>query len=252
MRGTDSALWHKWWNNGWSGWESLGGTLRSDPAAVSWGRKPRRRLCPRDRQRAVAQVVGRRLERLGAARWAPDVGAGGWRSWGAEAARRDCPGHRQRAVAQVVWRGLVRLGVVGRRLDSGRRCAPGAPGRMDVFARGTDNALWHKWLRRGVEWLGVLRRDDHFRSRGVSWSPERIDVFARSTDNALWHKWYDRGWTGWESVGGYAARVGTRFPGGRDRFDIFVHGAASRCGTSGLPDGRSLSMLVREMLTPNM
>jgi hypothetical protein len=34
--GADSALWHKWFQNGWSGWESLGGTLISAPAASSW------------------------------------------------------------------------------------------------------------------------------------------------------------------------------------------------------------------------
>jgi peptidoglycan hydrolase-like protein with peptidoglycan-binding domain len=37
VRGTDNALWHKWFSGGWSGWESLGGVLTSDPAAVSWG-----------------------------------------------------------------------------------------------------------------------------------------------------------------------------------------------------------------------
>ena len=26
-RGTDSALWHKWYESGWSEWEALGGTL---------------------------------------------------------------------------------------------------------------------------------------------------------------------------------------------------------------------------------
>ena len=30
-------MWHKWYENGWSGWESLGGVLVSAPAAVSWG-----------------------------------------------------------------------------------------------------------------------------------------------------------------------------------------------------------------------
>jgi hypothetical protein len=34
--GTDSALWHLWHDNGWGSWESLGGTLISAPAAVSW------------------------------------------------------------------------------------------------------------------------------------------------------------------------------------------------------------------------
>lgn len=37
VRGTDSAMWHKWYNNGWSGWEGLGGFLTSSPCAVSWG-----------------------------------------------------------------------------------------------------------------------------------------------------------------------------------------------------------------------
>jgi peptidoglycan hydrolase-like protein with peptidoglycan-binding domain len=38
VRGTDNALWHKWWNgSSWSGWESLGGVLTSAPGAVSWG-----------------------------------------------------------------------------------------------------------------------------------------------------------------------------------------------------------------------
>jgi len=36
VRGTDNALWHKWYNGSWSGWESLGGTLNSGPGAVPW------------------------------------------------------------------------------------------------------------------------------------------------------------------------------------------------------------------------
>ena len=30
-------MWHKWYENGWSGWESLGGILTSAPSAVSHG-----------------------------------------------------------------------------------------------------------------------------------------------------------------------------------------------------------------------
>ena len=29
VRGTNSALWHKWYQGGWSGWENLGGVLTS-------------------------------------------------------------------------------------------------------------------------------------------------------------------------------------------------------------------------------
>jgi len=37
VRGTDNALYHKWYDGRWSDWESLGGVLTSDPSAVSWG-----------------------------------------------------------------------------------------------------------------------------------------------------------------------------------------------------------------------
>ena len=38
VRGTDNALWHKWWNgSSWNGWESLGGVITSAPTAASWG-----------------------------------------------------------------------------------------------------------------------------------------------------------------------------------------------------------------------
>ena len=40
-RGTDKALWHKWWDgtksSDWYDWESLGGELTSEPVAVSLG-----------------------------------------------------------------------------------------------------------------------------------------------------------------------------------------------------------------------
>lgn len=35
--GTDFALWHKYYNGKWSGWESLGGTCTEKPTVVSWG-----------------------------------------------------------------------------------------------------------------------------------------------------------------------------------------------------------------------
>ncbi|HEY9657781.1 MAG TPA: hypothetical protein V6C65_04895, partial [Allocoleopsis sp.] len=37
VKGNDNALWHKWWNNGWFGWENLGGDFSSSPNAISWG-----------------------------------------------------------------------------------------------------------------------------------------------------------------------------------------------------------------------
>ena len=38
VRGTNDAMWHRFWGGaGWSGWESLGGTLSASPTASSWG-----------------------------------------------------------------------------------------------------------------------------------------------------------------------------------------------------------------------
>ena len=34
--GDDNSLRHLWYEKGWYPWESLGGTLTSAPAAVSW------------------------------------------------------------------------------------------------------------------------------------------------------------------------------------------------------------------------
>src|ERR1700680_4012568 len=32
-KGTDNALWHKWYDGSWHNWESLGGTIDDNPAA---------------------------------------------------------------------------------------------------------------------------------------------------------------------------------------------------------------------------
>jgi hypothetical protein len=37
-RGTDSAVWHRWWDGSqWLGWENLGGIAQGSPAICSWG-----------------------------------------------------------------------------------------------------------------------------------------------------------------------------------------------------------------------
>jgi hypothetical protein len=41
-KGTDSHLWHKYWNgSSWVGWEDLGGYVAAEPGAVSWATNPR-------------------------------------------------------------------------------------------------------------------------------------------------------------------------------------------------------------------
>ena len=60
--------------------------------------------------------------------------------------------------------------------------------RLDVFVRGTDNALYHKYWngRQWIDWEnlgGVLTSAP----AAVSWGPNRIDVFARGQNQNLIH-----------------------------------------------------------------
>ena len=77
-----------------------------------------------------------------------------------------------------------------------------------VFARGTDNAIWHNWQARpDGNWSG-------WASLGGEWTsdpdaalnaPGGLVVFARGIDNAIWHCWQaqpDGDWSGWASLGG--------------------------------------------------
>jgi len=83
-----------------------------------------------------------------------------------------------------------------------------ADGRMEVFVRGTDNAVWHKWqVARNGSWSGWASEGGVITSNiGLGRNADgRLEVFARGTDGALWHKWQtapSNGWSGWASLGG--------------------------------------------------
>jgi hypothetical protein len=131
------------------------------------------------------------------------------------------------------WSGWENLGGI---LNSGPAVSSWRPGRLDVFALGTDDKLRHKWYVRGKGWLprglwenlGAPPGDTLSGDPGVvSWGKGRIDVFARaSSDNALWHRWYVRGqgWSDWEKLGGTlnsGPAVSSWKPG---RLDVFALG----------------------------
>jgi hypothetical protein len=96
---------------------------------------------------------------------------------------------------------------------------------LDIFVRGTDNALWHKWYQNG--WSGWESLGGILTSgpAAVSWGNNRIDVFVRGTDSALWHKWWQNGWSGWESLGGILTSDPAVCSWAAGRLDIFVRGA---------------------------
>jgi IPT/TIG domain-containing protein len=113
---------------------------------------------------------------------------------------------------------------LGGGLSSAPAAASWSPGRLDVFARGGDNGLWHKWYSGGwSDWEplgGVLSSGPGV----VSWAPGRLDVLVQGLDGALWHKWYSAGWSGWESLGGVLTSSPTAASWSAGRLDVFVRG----------------------------
>ena len=110
-------------------------------------------------------------------------------------------------------------------LTSGPDASSSGAGRLDVFVRGTDNALWHRSEDDGAwsawESLGGVLTSD---PAAVSGAAGRLDVFVRGIDNALWHKSYDGGWSGWESLGGVLTTGPDVASWGAGRLDVFVRG----------------------------
>jgi Astacin (Peptidase family M12A)/Repeat of unknown function (DUF346) len=77
---------------------------------------------------------------------------------------------------------------------------------LDVFVRGTDNALYHRWTENGQQWSnweglgGVITSNPAAVGRG-----HRVDAFARGIDGTLWSIYYAGGWSNWYSLGGSLA-----------------------------------------------
>jgi hypothetical protein len=111
--------------------------------------------------------------------------------------------------------------------------ASNADGRLEVFFRGSDNALWHIWQTGGLNppWSGGERLG----TLALSGNPAvarnrdgRLEVFVRGPDNALWHIWQTGGtnpaWSGWESLGGAILGDPAVAVNADGRMEVFVRG----------------------------
>ncbi|MEU7480298.1 carbohydrate-binding protein [Lentzea sp. NPDC042327] len=109
------------------------------------------------------------------------------------------------------------------------------PGRLDVFAVGTDYALrhrvyengrWHDWESLG----GYLTTSPS----AVAWGPGRIDVVAGDAAGGVQRLVYDGVWRPWETLDTgtyrYGAAISSRGPG---RLDLFTVGRGG-AGDTGL------------------
>ena len=248
VRGTDGAVWHKYWNGSqWGpsqpGWESLGGKIKEYPAIVSWG-SDRLDIFARGLDNAIFHKY------WNGSQWGPsDVG---WEALG---------GTMDAAPVAVSW-GRNRLDIFVRGADgsvyhkywNGSRWGPSdhgweslggritglpaavswGPNRIDLFARGLDGAVYHKYWN-GSQWgptpydwesLGGKITDS---PAAASWGPNRLDVFARGTDGAVYHKYWNGSVWGpsaaeWDALGGAILGSPTAVSWAKDRLDVFVKG----------------------------
>jgi hypothetical protein len=113
-------------------------------------------------------------------------------------------------------------------------------GKVEVFGRGTDGALyqrswsgqvWSGWVRVGGSILGS--------PAATSWPSGRIDVFARGRDNALWQiSQVDGQWGDWVNLGGLLASNPAVTSWGEGRIDVFMRGADGALWRRWFDDGK--------------
>jgi len=228
-RGTDSAMYHRWWDGStWNGWESLGGDCQSGPAICSWGSG-----------RLDTFVVGTDHQLYH--KWFE----GGWSNWEAlggmlssDPAAVSWGPNRIDVFARGMdsamwhlwwdgsnWGGWESLGGV---LDSAPAAASWAANRLDTFVKGTDSQLYHQWWA-GAGWSGWENLGGYVGGDpgAVSWGPNRIDVFYPGSTFTMMHKWWDNAWSGEESLGGtLSSGVGVS-SWASGRLDCFVEGTDS-------------------------
>ena len=144
-RGTDLALYHKWSINGkWSGWENLGGVLKSDPTVIS-ERPNHLEVFVKGLDKAVwhkqwDQGRWSNWESLGG-QWISNPAVVSWDSDRADVFVRGTDNNMwHKWCIRGGWSDWQNLGGV---LTSAPTVISQRPNQILVFIKGTDNALWH-------------------------------------------------------------------------------------------------------------
>jgi subtilisin family serine protease len=121
---------------------------------------------------------------------------------------------------------------VGRLLNAEaavRQASTGSVGRIEVFARGTDKALWHVWQTAPNNgwsgwgsmggWVDIIKSARN--------QDGRLEMFVRGSDKALWHIWQtapNNGWSGWASLGGWIDLIEVA-QNADGRLEVFARGS---------------------------
>jgi hypothetical protein len=140
--------------------------------------------------------------------------------------------------AALPWSGEEDLGGI---LTSAPAVASWGLNRLDCFARGLNNHMWHRsWGGNGwTNWEdlgGILTSSPAV----ASWGLNRLDCFYRGQNNHLWHRWYDGHWSNEQDLGGFLNSDPAVASWEPNRLDIFYKGPnntikvrTTRCCTAG-------------------
>lgn len=248
-RGTDNALWHRYWDLGgeWTCWQSLRGDLASAPGAASHD--------PKVVHLNALGPDGRMQDRSFS-----NVGMldGGWSLWNnlgdqkfasAPAVASWGPGHLEVFAldqSQKIQHNWYRFGAGGwsgwygftgdQTFQGAPAAAAYAPNKLHLFARGTDNKLYQRYLTAPGVWSGWISMGDKLFTSSpaaVSWGSTHLEVFAVGEDQKVWHNWYrfsGGGWSGWYALDG--AQTFKEAPAaaswGPGRLNLFALGSDDR------------------------
>lgn len=120
---------------------------------------------------------------------------------------------------------------LGGKLTTKPTLARNKDGRLEVFARGTDNALWHLWQTAPNNgWSGWASMGGGISSDAcvINNADGRLEIFVKGMDNALWHMWQtapSNGWSGWASLGGIITSNPVAGRNKDGRVEVFARGS---------------------------
>jgi len=233
-QGTDNALWycHYESGSGWSGWQSLGGSLTSSPAAVS----PTSGVIDVF-ARGTSGGLYQKTTTNGGSSWSAWTSVAGQIASGTGPAVYSSGAGRLDVFVEGTnsalyyksyngtWSGWQSL---GGSLTASPAAASTSAGVIDVFARGTSGGLYQKTTTNGgSSWSGWASLGGQIASGtgpAAAASGSRLGVFVEGTNGALYQKTWTGSWSNWASLGGHLTSSPAATSPSSGVFDVFVRG----------------------------